>query len=373
MDFSFTDEQNAIRDSLSRLLADAYEFDKRKARVKTPDGWRAMWKQFAELGLLAAPLPEAYGGLGGGAQDVLVIQEEFGKALVVEPFLPVMVAAGIVARGGSEAQKQELLAGISAGEHLAVLAHGEPAARYNRACVETVAKKQGAGYVLNGQKAVVLGAPRVDTLIVSARTSGAGRDEKGISLFVVPKSATGVSTRDYSNVDDTLASEIALENVSVGADALLGGEGEGFPLVDRAYDEALAALAGEAVGVMRTLHALTLEFAKQRQQFGQPIGGFQVIQHRLVDMFIEVEQAASLAYLATLKLDTPERARAAAMAKAGIGKGARLLGQAAIQIHGGMGMTEEVRASHYFKRLTVMENQFGDTDYHLRRLAQLAG
>jgi alkylation response protein AidB-like acyl-CoA dehydrogenase len=331
-----------------------------------------MWKQFAGLGLLAAPLPEAYGGLGGGAQDVLVIQEEFGKALVVEPFLPVVVlAGGLIARAGSEAQKQELLNGIASGERLVVLAHGEQAARYNRAFVETSAKKQGAGYVLSGQKSLVLGAPHADTLIVSARTSGAVRDTNGISLFVVPKSAAGVSSRDYVNVDDTRASEITLENVAVGADALLGGEGEGLALLDHALDEAIAAHAGEAVGVMRTLHAATLDYAKTRQQFGQPIGSFQVIQHRLVDMFIELEQAASLAYLATLKLDTPERARAASMAKAGIGKGARSLGEAAVQVHGGMGMTEEVRASHYFKRLTVMASQFGDTNYHLRRLGQL--
>jgi alkylation response protein AidB-like acyl-CoA dehydrogenase len=374
MDFDFTDEQNQIRDQLAKYLAAEYDFDKRRALIAAPDGWRTPWKTFAELGLLAAPLPETYGGLGGGAQDVLVIQEEFGKALVVSPFVPtVVIGAGLIARIGSEAQKQAHLPAIAEGSRVIAFAHSEPNARYNLADIELNAKKQGAGWVLNGQKAVVLSGPEADHLVVTARTGGARREERGVSLFVLPKNAKGVSTRDYLTVDGARASDIYFENVALGDNALLGAEGEGFAPLVQAMDEAIAALCAEAIGVMRSLHEQTLAYVKERKQFGVAIGSFQVNQHRLVDMFMALELATSSAYLATLKVgaDAKERSRAASAAKVQICKSAHFLGQSAIQLWGGMGMTDEVRASHYFKRLTMIESQFGDLDHHVRRFIAL--
>jgi alkylation response protein AidB-like acyl-CoA dehydrogenase len=324
--------------------------------------------------LLAAPLPEAYGGLGGGAQDVLVIQEEFGRALVVSPFLPtVVIGAGLINRIGGEAQKRAHLPAIAEGARVIALAHSEQGARYNLADVELGAKKQGAGWVLNGQKAVVLAGPEADHLIVTARTGGARREEKGVSLFLLPKNAKGVSTRDYLTVDGARASEVYFENVALGEDALIGVEGEGFAPLVQAMDEAIAALCAEAIGVMRSLHEQTLAYVKERKQFGVAIGSFQVNQHRLVDMFMALEQATSSAYLATLKIDADarERSRTASAAKVQICKSAHFLGQSAIQLWGGMGMTDEVRASHYFKRLTMIESQFGDLDHHVRRFITL--
>lgn len=374
MDFDFTDEQNQIRDQLAKYLAAEYDFDKRRKLIATPDGWRPPWQTFAELGLLAAPLLEAYGGLGGGAQDVLVIQEEFGKALVVSPFLStVVIGAGLINRIGSKAQKQAHLPAIAEGSRVIAFAHSEPNARYNLADIEVSAKKQGAGWALSGQKAVVLSGPEADHLIVTARTGGARREEKGISLFLLSKNTKGVSSRDYLTVDGGRASEVYFENVSLGSDALLGTEGEGFPPLVQTVDEAIAALCAEAIGVMRALHQQTLAYVKERKQFGVAIGSFQVNQHRLVDMFMALELATSSAYLATLKLDADakERSRTASAAKVQICKSARFIGQSAIQLFGGMGMTDEVRASHYFKRLTMIESQFGDLDHHLRRFIAL--
>jgi pimeloyl-CoA dehydrogenase small subunit len=375
MDFNFTDEQNQLRDSLAKFLAAEYDFDKRKALLKSVDGWKRNWAQFAELGLLAAPLPEAHGGLGGGATDVLVVQEEFGKALVVEPYLPtVVIGGGFLKRAGSATQQQAHLPAIAAGERIVAFAYAEPKGRYNLADLETTAKKQGASYVLNGHKAVALGGPQADHLIVTARTAGGRRDAKGVSVFLIPKTAKGVVARDYPTVDGWRASDFYFENVSVPADALIGPADAALPLIEQIVDEAIAALVAEAAGAIRVMHALTLDYAKQRKQFGQPIGSFQVIQHRLADMFMSVEQVVSMAYLATIKLDAPaaERAKAVAAAKAQAGKLGRFVGQAAIQIHGGMGMTDEMRVGHYFKRMTVIESQFGNADHHVKRYADLS-
>jgi pimeloyl-CoA dehydrogenase small subunit len=375
MDFNFTDEQNQLRDSLAKFLAAEYDFDKRKALLKSVDGWKRNWARFAELGLLAAPLPEAHGGLGGGATDVLVVQEEFGKALVVEPYLPtVVIGGGFLKRAGSATQQQAHLPAIAAGERIVAFAYAEPKGRYNLADLETTAKKQGASYVLNGHKAVALGGPQADHLIVTARTAGGRRDAKGVSVFLIPKTAKGVVARDYPTVDGWRASDFYFENVSVPADALIGPADAALPLIEQIVDEAIAALVAEAAGAIRVMHALTLDYAKQRKQFGQPIGSFQVIQHRLADMFMSVEQVVSMAYLATIKLDAPaaERAKAVAAAKAQAGKLGRFVGQAAIQIHGGMGMTDEMRVGHYFKRMTVIESQFGNADHHVKRYADLS-
>lgn len=368
MDFNFTEEQTLLRDSLSRLLGDTYDFDRRRALLQG-EGWsRENWARFAELGLLAAPLPEAHGGLGGGPIESLVVMEEFGAALVLEPFIPtVVLSAGLIARAGSEAQQSEYLPAVAAGEQLLAAGFYEPKGRYNLAHVETTARADGAGFVLNGHKAVVHGAPMADHLIVSARTAGAPAESQGISLFLLPKSAPGVSTRDYPTNDGLRASEVHLENVRLGQEHLLGPKDAALPLIEEAVDHAIAALCAEAVGAMRATHAATMEYTRARKQFGQAIANFQVLQHRMVDIFMAVEQSVSMTYMAALKLGTPERARACAAAKVQIGRAGRFVGQAAVQTHGGMGVTDEMKVAHLFKRVTMIDSQFGNVDYHLRR------
>ena len=374
MDFDFTDEQNLIRNSIAKWAAAEYDFDKRRANLASDDAWKQHWATFAELGLLAAPLPEAHGGLGGGPLDVLVVMEEFGKALVIEPYVPtVVIAGGAIAAAGSDAQKDEHLAAIAGGERVVAFAQAEPKSRWTLTDVSTTAKKDGAGFVLNGHKAVVSGAPQADHLLVTARTGGAQREAKGVSLFLVPKNAKGVVTRDYPTVDGLRASEVYFENAAVGAEHLIGAAGEAAPVVEQVVDAACAAHCAEAVGIVRTMHALTMEYTKTRKQFGRAIAEFQVLQHRLVDMFMEVEESNSMALLATLKLDasSKERAKAVSSAKVRIGKALRFVGENAVQTHGGMGVTDEMRISHYFKRATMLEASFGNTEHHLKRYMAL--
>ncbi len=373
MDFEFSDEQNAIRDSIAKWAAAEYDFDKRRAMLKTDDAWKKNWATIAELGLLAAPVPEEHGGLGGGALDVHVVMEEFGKALVVEPYLQtVVLGAGALKHAGSAAQQEAHLPAVASGERIIAFAQAEPKSRWALDAVATTAKKDGAGYVLNGQKGVVIGGPQADHLLVTARTGGGERDAKGVSLFLLPKASKGVSTRDYPNVDDFRASEIYFENVAVGAEHLIGAEGEALPVIERIVDEANAALCSEAVGTLRMMHSLTLEYSRTRKQFGRAIGEFQVLQHRMVDMFMAVEEGVSLALLAAIKLDTDERAKHVSAAKAKIGQAIRFVGQNAIQIHGGMGVTDEMRVGHYFKRATMIDAQFGNAEHHLKRFMALS-
>jgi len=370
MDFSFTEEQSMLRDTVASYLADHYSFEQRHAALAKEPGWNpAIWKAFAEeLGILGAPFSEELGGLGGGPVENMIVMEEMGKALVVEPYLGTVVIGGGFLKHSGHANAAELIGQIIAGEAIFAFAYAEPQGRYNLADLKTTAKKDGAGYVLNGHKAVVIGAPYATHLIVTARTGGGQRDAQGVSVFIVPKGAAGVTTRDYPTVDGFRASEVYLENVKVGADALLGPEGQGLPLVEKVVDEALAATCAEACGVLRKLHEGTLEYTKQRKQFGQPISAFQVLQHRMVDMFIQVEQSISMTYMATIKLaDDGESAKAAAAAKVQIGKACKFVGQNAIQLHGGMGMTDEMAIGHYFKRATMIESAFGSTDHHLAR------
>ena len=376
MDFSFSEEQTLLRNTVQSLLADKYDFDTRRKIVKSAEGWRPdYWAQFAELGLLAAPFPEELGGLGGGAIETMIVMEEFGRHLVVEPFVEtVVIAGGFLREGGSAAQQEELIPGIIGGETVWAFAYAEPQGRYNLADLVTTAKKDGAGYVLNGFKCVVIAAPWAQKLIVTARTSGGQRDRDGVSVFIVDKSAPGVSTRDYPTVDGRRASEITFENVKLGADALIGAEGKGLPLVEKVTDQAIAALCAEAIGGMKELNAATVEYCKTRKQFGVAIGKFQVLQHRMVDMFMAYEQSVSMTYMVNLKLTEgeTERAKAAAGAKVQIGKAGRFIGQQAVQLHGGMGMTDELSVGHYFKRLTMIDTQFGNIDHQLKRYSQAA-
>jgi alkylation response protein AidB-like acyl-CoA dehydrogenase len=372
MDFSFTEEQTLLRNSVARYLADNYKFEDWRKFTRGDVGRDPKhWAQFAELGLLAAPLPEAHGGLGGDALSTLIVMEEFGRALVVEPYVPtVVIGGGLIDRAGSDALKEEFLPRIAGGETLMAFAFAEAGGRFNLADLTTTAKKSGANYVLNGQKTVVLGAPWSDTLIVTARTAGSRRDANGVSVFLVDKNSKGITTRDYPTVDGGRASEITFENVAVPASRLIGAADAGLPLIERATDEAIAAHCAEATGAMKMLVDATVEYSKTRKQFGVPIGKFQVLQHRMVDMFVNYEQAVSITLMVTLKLgDDAERARAASAAKVQIGKSGRFVGQGAVQVHGGMGMTDELNVGHYFKRLTMIDTLYGNVDHHLKRYA----
>jgi pimeloyl-CoA dehydrogenase small subunit len=375
MDFSYSEEQELLKNSVTRFLADNYTYEVFRQVSQGEVGWRPeCWKQFAELGLLGASLPEAWGGLGGGAVETMIVMEAFGRALVVEPYVPtVVVAGGFLRAGGSEAQKQEWLPKIAEGNAVFAFAFVEPQGRYNLADLMTMAKKQGSGYVLSGRKSVVIGAPFADRFVVTARTAGGRRDEQGVSVFLLDKRAKGVSTRDYPTMDGLRASEITLENVEVPADSLVGTADDALPLIEQVTDEAIAARCAEALGAMRVLHESTVEYSKTRKQFGVPIGKFQVLQHRMVDMFMQVEQAASMTLMVTLKLGerAVERKKAASAAKAQIGRAARFVGQNAVQIFGGMGMTDELALGHYFKRVTVIDTLYGNVDHHLKRYASL--
>lgn len=372
MDFNFTETQVMLRDSLSRYLRERYDFDARQKMLRMEGGRDpGVWKAFAEeLGILGAAFPEAHGGLGGGPVDNMVIMEELGRAIAVEPYLDTVVIGGAALEAAGGAHADELIPGIIAGEVILAFAWAEPKSRYNPARIETRATADGAGWTLVGSKAVVIAAPYATHYLVTARTGGSVGEREGVSLFLVDAKAAGITRRDYPTVDGWMASELYFENAKAGPQALLGAEGQALPLVEELLDRAAAATCAEAAGTMRRLHELTLDYAKQRIQFGQPISRFQVIQHRLVDMLMEAEQALSMSYQATLRLGLPpmERARAVSQAKAKIAKGARALGQAAIQTHGGIGITQELAAGHYFKRLTMLESRFGDQDHHLARL-----
>ena len=376
MDFAFTEEQTLLRDSLKRFVQKEYSFEKRLAIQKSPEGYsRAVWAQLAEMGVLGLPFSEEYGGFGGGAAETLIVMQAIGSGLLVEPYLAtVVICGGLVQALGDPVQKR-MLSRVAEGKLLLAFAHGEPRSRYALAQVETRAARDGKGWKLSGRKAVVLHGAQADRLIVSARTGGAANDETGISLFIVDRGAAGMSVRDCRTIDGLRAAEVVLNDVRVSAQALLGAEGGAFPAIDRVSDSGAAALCAEAVGVMETLNAQTLEYLKTRQQFGQPIGRFQVLQHRAVDMFIHCEQSRSIALLAAMKSassDAGERRRAVSAAKALIGRSGRFIGQAAIQLHGGMGVTDEVAASHYAKRLTMIDFWLGDTEHHLARFARAA-
>lgn len=373
MDFSFTEEQTLLRNMVQSFVQDNYDFDARMKIVRSDEGMsRKIWQQFAELGLLAAPFSEDLGGLDGGPIETMVIMEELGRGLVVEPYLPtVVLCGGILSRHGSAAQQQGHLPDLIAGEDIWALAYSESQSRFNLADVRTSAKEDGDGYVLNGAKAVVIGAPWANKLIVSARLSGDQFDRDGLGLFIVDKAAAGVSTQDYQTVDGSRASEITLENVAISADALIGDAGNGFAVLEEAIDFGIGAVCAEAIGHMKMLNDATVEYCKTRKQFGVPIGSFQVLQHRMVDMFMEYEQSVSMTYMVNMKLAEAEseRRKAAAGAKVQIGKSGRFVGQEAVQLHGGMGMTEELSVGHYFKRLTMIDIQFGNVDHHLKRFA----
>ena len=374
MDFDFTEEQRLLRDSVDRLLADHYTFDKRRGYLAEPEGWnRALWAHYAELGLLGLPFAEGHGGFGGGGIEVMLVMEAFGRALVLEPYLATIVLAGTALRlAGSEAQQAALVPRLAEGELLLAFAHSERQARYDLSDVLTTARSKTGGWVVDGAKSVVAHGDSAGTLIVSARTAGERNDTLGITLFLVDAAANGVARRAYTMRDGTRAAEISFAGVELGSDAVLGEVGAGFPVIERVVEAGIAATAAEAVGTMETMQALTLEYLKTRQQFGRPIGQNQALQHRATEMFVSLEQARSMAMLAAMMVDEPdaaERAHNIAMAKVGVGQAARFVSQNAVQLHGGIGMTEEYAVGHYFRRCMVIEHSFGDTAHHLSRLA----
>jgi len=376
MNFDFSEEQIQLREALVRLLDRGYEFDKRKQIVGSESGMsREIWQQLAELGVLSMALPEAHGGAGGNAVDTLVIMEALGRRIVVEPYLPcIVLGAGLVARAGSDAQRARLLPRVTAGQHLLALAHDEADTRYELTGVATRARADGGDYLLDGKKTVVLGGGVADTLIVSARTAGEPGDPAGVSLFLVDATAPGVTRHGYATHDGQRAADITLAGVRVGGDALLGPAGGGTALVEHAIEHGIAALCAEALGVMSVLVDLTSSYVKTRKQFGVAIGTFQVLQHRLADMLMRVEQARSMAYLLATTVDSDDaalRRRVTAAAKTVIDQAGRFVGQQAIQLHGGIGVTHEAPVSHYFKRLTLIGLTFGDADHHLARYSDL--
>lgn len=374
MDIQLTEEQELLRSSLQRLLRDQYDFEARRKIVATEEGWsRSHWNQFAEMGLLAAPFSEAVGGLGGGAVATMIVMQEFGRNLVVEPYFEtVVLAGGLIEDAGTDAQKEDYLPPIMAGESIWALAWTEGHSRYDLNNVGTSAKSTGDGYVLNGAKAAVIGAPWADKLIVSARTSGNQRDREGISLFVVDREAAGVHLQSFQTIDGRRAAEILLKDVHVPASALLGEKGSGVAALEACRDRAIAALCAEATGAMTELNSATLEYSKTRKQFGATLGSFQVLQHRMVDMFIALEEATSLMQHLNLTVAAkePNSSKLASGAKSKIGNAAKFVGEQAIQLHGGMGMSDELNVGHYFKRISSINIQFGDPTYHLMRYAR---
>jgi pimeloyl-CoA dehydrogenase small subunit len=375
VDFDLTDEQRLLKDSVDRLILDQYQFEQRKKYMAEPDGWsRSVWQQYAELGLLGLPFAEAHGGFGGGAVETMIVMEAFGRGLVLEPyFASVILGGGLLRRAGTPAQQHALLPQVAQGKLKLALAHVERQSRYDLADVATAARQDGAAWVLDGAKSVVLHGDCADRLLVTARTAGNRRDRSGVGLFVVDPSAPGVTRRGYPTQDGLRAAEVMLSGVRVPHDdAML----DALPAIEHVVDEAIAALCAEAVGAMQAMHETTLEYLKTRQQFGRPIGQFQVLQHRSVDMLVALEQARSMAMFAAVMAgeeNAAERRRAIAAAKVQIGRSGRHIGQEAIQLHGGIGMTMEYKVGHYFKRMTMIDKLFGDADAHLETLARLGG
>ena len=375
MDFSFTEEQTQLRDAVRRYLSQEYTFDARKKIIHGAGTSDTAWAGLAELGLMGVPVPEPYGGFSGTGVDMLVVMEELGRGLVVEPyFATAVMGAAFIKHGGTDAHKTALLPQVADGSLMLACALTEKQSRHELHNVSLAGAATTNGFSLNGTKTVVLHGSQAGKLIVSARTAGQVRDKTGITVCIVDKNAAGVSLRDYRTIDGMRAADITFTDVAVGRDAVLGKVGEGYALIERAAQVGIAALCAEAVGCMEAINAQTIEYLKTRKQFGVPIGKFQVLQHRAAEMFMEVEQTRSLAYLAAVKVDSAdaaERTRAIHAAKVRAGRAIKFVGQAAIQMHGGMGMTDELPVSHYFKRATMIDATLGDVDHHLAAFASL--
>jgi pimeloyl-CoA dehydrogenase small subunit len=378
MDFDLSDEQRQLGDNLTRLMKERYGFENRKAYGATPLGFSEdLWRRYAELGLLGAPFAEADGGFGGGAVETMLIEEAFGRALVLEPYLPtVVLGGGALRHGGSPAQREALISAIAAGELRLALAHAERASGWNLFDVATIARKDGSSYVIDGEKGLVLNGDSAQKLIVLARTSGGRREKSGLGLFLVDGGAEGVARRGYPTQDGLRAAEITLTKVRVAPEDVIGDPEGAGAVMERVVEDAIAALCAEAVGAMSEAMEITTEYLKTRKQFGVAIGSFQALQHRAAEMVVALEQARSMMMFATMmtgEADAGERAKAISAAKAQIGRSAKFIGQQATQLHGGIAMTYEYKLGHLFKRLTMIDLAFGDADEHLRRLSDRDG
>lgn len=376
MDFSITEEQSLLQDSVAKFIDNDYDFEKRMKHSESELGYSAEdWQEFANLGWTAVPFSEEDGGLDGGPVELMLIMEQFGRGLVVEPYLATIVlAGGVLKRTADDAQKADWLMPLVEGSKTGAFAYLEPQSRYRLADVALSAKKDGDDYVLSGEKGVVLNGATADVLVVSARTSGGQQDEDGISLFVVAADSDGIRRRGYATVDGQKGAEITFDNVRVPAAQLLGEEGKAFPVIESVIQEATLAVSAEALGIMEKLNHKTLEYTKSRVQFGVPIAAFQALQHRMVEMFMLYEQTKSLllwAVMAQESEDAEEARRAVSAIKYEVGTAGRKIGEEAVQLHGGMGVTWELDVAHYFKRLTVINTLFGNADYHVERYADL--
>ena len=373
MDFSFNEIQAMLDDSVGKFIANDYDFDTRQKYAASEKGYSAeVWQTFAELGWTSVPFSEEDGGFGGGPADLMVLMLRFGKGLVVEPYLAnIVLAGGVLRRAASADQRERWLHPIIAGELQAALAYAEPQSRYDIANIKTAAVADGDGWVLNGGKGVVFNGGNAELLIVSGRTSGVQTDTDGITLFAVPADSDGLGIRSYPTVDGHQAAEIHFDNVAVNESAVIGEPDRGFTALDAAVDDATLAVSAEAVGIMQIMTDKTVEYSKNRMQFGVPIGSFQTLQHRMVDMFTDCEQSYSLLLWATMRAaqGKADARRAISSIKYQVGTVGRKVGQEAVQIHGGMGVSWEVDIAHYFKRLTTIDQILGNADWHLDRLA----
>ena len=375
MDFTFNEEQTMIQDQVEQFIQKEYDWETRQELSNSDLGFGTHnWKTFAELGWLGIAVSEKNGGFGGSSIETMLIMEEFGKGLVVEPFLEtVVMSAGILDRHGTDEQKNQALNSVINGEMHLALAYAEPQSRFNLSDVVTEAKEEGDNFVINGFKSVVMNGPSANKIIISARTSGTQLEDKGMSLFLVDSDIEGVTKSDYLTVEGRKASDINLENVIVSNSCLIGSLNAGFDILDEAIDRSILAISAEAVGAMEILYKTTVEYTKTREQFGTPIGKFQVLQHRMVDMFMEYEQCKSLLYMATMKNEesAPDAKKAISGLKYQVGKAGKFVGQQSVQLHGGMGVTDELNVGHYFKRLTTIGTIFGNADFHLKQYTSL--
>ncbi len=376
MDFELSGEQQMLRDNVARLMKDRYGFEARKGYQASPHGWsEALWREYAEMGLLGAPFAEDDGGYGGGPVETMIVMEEFGKALALEPYLQTVVLCGaLIKHGASPERRAGLIGKLAAGELRLAFAQAEKQSGYDLHDVALSARKDGGAFVLNGEKGLVGQGDSADMLIVSARLSGDRRDRGGVGLFLVDANAPGVARRGYPTQDGQRGAEIGFANVRIEPQDVLGDPEGALPVIERAVDETIAALSAEAVGAMSEALAMTVDYMKTRKQFGVAIGSFQALQHRASDMIVALEQARSMMYLATMMAsedDAKERAKAIAAAKVQIGRSARFIGQQAVQIHGGIGMTMEYKVGYLFKRLTMIDTAYGDADLQVRRLADM--
>lgn len=374
MDFNHTEDRRMLSDMLTRFVAEQYSFTVREENAGSEHGYsQEFWERFAELGTLAALFSEEDGGMGGTGFDIAVVFEALGRGLVVEPFLNTLLAGSAIAHAGSAEQKAQLEA-LIAGSVQAALAHAEPDTHYETSLVRAAAVQEGNEWVINGSKAVVDAGEHTQFFVVSARNAGDAHDTDGISLFIVPADAAGVSRQGYALIDGGRAAEITFNNVRLGADALLGQAGAGFATLEYALGRGLLALSAEALGAMEIARDATLEYLQTRKQFGVPIGKFQALQHRMADILLEIEQSRSAVINAAAKLDDPDRVtreQALSAAKYTLGRGGILASEEFIQLHGGIGMTWELPLAHYAKRLVMIDHQLGDSDHHLERYIAL--